>query len=72
LLLDPDPDPYLLLEDLDLDPGGPKTHGSDGSGFGSATLEEAFMVFDRHNLGMGCQLIYTGVFPIILVVFYDN
>jgi hypothetical protein len=40
LLLDPDPDPYLLLEDLDLDPGGPKTHGSDGSGFGSATLLE--------------------------------
>jgi hypothetical protein len=27
---------YLFL--MDPDPGGPKTHGSDGSGFGSATL----------------------------------
>ncbi len=33
---DPDPDPYLWL--VDPDPGDPKTHGSSGSGFGSATL----------------------------------
>jgi hypothetical protein len=37
---DPEPEPerYLLLMDPDPAPGGPKTYGSDGSGFGSAAL----------------------------------
>ncbi len=39
---------------------------------GAKNMEETFMIFDRHNLVMGCQLIYTGVFLIILVVFYDD
>jgi hypothetical protein len=35
---DPDPDPHLWL--MDPDPGGPKTCGSGGSGFGSGTLKK--------------------------------
>ncbi len=38
---DPDPDPHLWL--MHPDPGGSKTCGSDGSGFGSATLVETYL-----------------------------
>ncbi len=39
-LLDPDLDQLVRGTDPDTapDPGGPKTYGSNGSGFGSATL----------------------------------
>ncbi len=39
MLDDPEPDPYIVLRDQDLDPGRPKTYGSYGSGSGSATLD---------------------------------
>jgi hypothetical protein len=35
--------------DPDLNPGGPKTRGSGGSGFGSATLEVANLLFIAVN-----------------------
>jgi hypothetical protein len=36
--------------DPDPDPGGPKTYGSDGSGFGSATLVATLLMTDLHVL----------------------
>ncbi len=43
-----DPDLYLWLTDPDADPGGPKTYGSYGSGFGYAT-----QIYTIHFLSSG-------------------
>jgi hypothetical protein len=46
-----DPDPHLLLIDLDL--GGPRTCGSCGSGSGSPTLVARYLVHDVLELHNG-------------------
>jgi hypothetical protein len=43
------PDPYIVLIDMDLDPGGPKTYGS-----GSATLD--IIVFSYSSRGLEIRI----------------
>ncbi len=52
---DPDPDPYLWQMDSDPDPRGPKTYGSDVSGFGSGSA----ILLLNVRFSQSCSLMRT-------------
>jgi hypothetical protein len=58
---EPDPDPYLRL--IDLDPGGPKTCGSSGSGSPTTEVNLIFIIqvgFVIHNLPVIAKMAAVG------------
>ncbi len=63
----PDPDPYLWLMDPDLDPGGPNTCGSCGSGYGSLTLFYSvyfcLFIFENMLLFLHCNPFFVPIPP---------